>query len=671
MKSSSLAAFVLAAATMVPAVASAQVSYEVGLVAGTSDTGFVQGMSEVFARVDNRTNGAVEGMLVVRDHDGQRNGRGGRARFAVAPNSSALVRVPFDAPYYAVRAEVVQGGLTVATKQLNVDSEQAVRVFDATRDLRARVLLDGVPLKSAPATRSGPPSMTSRIRVAAPFVDPATGVPVFPQLVTTWHGFPLVVMSTATFIAMPLAEQRALAGHVLSGATLAFVVSRPEDLRDPAIIALFGAEPTAVPPADITRSELPPPTGGAPSGDRFGPAPNPPELVRLASYSGGNTLPSLFGGSATYGIGEVVMLGFDLDDANVAKEHWTGIRMVELARRAGDRAKRAAVRPGSSPTQGGGFHAGAADELRPLLDPNTSNRWGIGVASLFLCAYAVVAGPVTFSWAKKKNQPLRALLYLPVLSLAAFVILVVFGFVSKGVSRRANHVTFIDAGAGMEEAGARRYRSFFSPFAQTIDLRPTDSANMLTTLAIDVPMSGFEVDGDGVRIAGVEATPGQAMIFREEGLASLGGHVAITPGSDPDSPVITNRLRSALRGVLVKMPAGSLWYRARIEPGESVTSADMVSVVSWLGPDASLYSELPPLNAHGMRSTLQNLGEAEAGDVWVAVEPNSGLVNWFPSGVPVLLAVVDGGFGTKKDSGVSVEKDAVAIRVVGFGGKAP
>ena len=66
-----------------------------------------------------------------------------------------------------------------------------------------------------------------------------------------------------------------------------------------------------------------------------------------------------------------------------------------------------------------------------------------------------------------------------------------------------------------------------------------------------------------------------------------------------------------------------------------------------------------------LASTDQGLGPA-----WQAIESStSQSVDWFPSGVPVVLADVEGGEGAVSDTRMRVDGDRLLIRVVGLGGE--
>src|SRR5262249_50250973 len=130
----------------------------------------------------------------------------------------------------------------------------------------------------------------------------------------------------------------------------------------------------------------------------------------LSGYSGGNLAGSLYGSSAFYGLGELHLLAFDPTRKPAADDPWVQARMVDLARRAFDRQSLMIFK------QGGEADSSGLGQIRQELDPNESSRWSIAAATVLLCIYAAIAGPLNFSLAAKKGKPLRALWHLPVLA---------------------------------------------------------------------------------------------------------------------------------------------------------------------------------------------------------------------------------------------------------------
>ncbi len=671
-----VAALLFAAALLaLPSRALAQ-SYAIGIAVGPGETTFLPGVPEVFARIDNATAAPIRGEVLVSVQTGKKTPLASAA-FSVSPGSTNIVRIPTPVSGYAFNVEVRTNGAVVASKSFMSDAETGIRVVDLAEVSRVRALIDSLTLQPATSPGYSPRGWLARIHVATPFIDPTTGGPVAPTYVTGWGGTHLVSSTAAMLSRLSAQELRALTGFVLAGGTLAVFIEKPEDLRSPILASLVGgsAQPIAPPDACFTHFEVPFGKNDALKFQQVGD--RPPESVRFTSYTGGNLRPGSFGASATYGLGEVVLLGFDPSDPATASEPWTARLLADLARRAFDRFDAIVVRPGYEaalgPYPARRPTSRMAQPIEGFLDPNTAARWSIGVASLFICGYAILAGPVSFARAKKKNQPLRALLMLPLFSIAAFVVIVLFGFVSKGVSRRTNRLTFIEAGAGMDHGSTERYRGFFSPFSQRVDVRPTLLGNSFVRAA-EEDVAKLEVDGGGVHTAGLQGMPAQTVVVREEGIAPLGGTVDITASGSSGDIVVTNRLTRDLRGVIVHLPTDEFRYVGRLQAGASIASADMgrgkPSFTSWVASVAGMgMGADSSLRGGELKYVLEEADEAQAGAAWLAFDGGQGMrkAAWFPQGVPVVLAMVDGGSGDRTDAGVPVDRDVLLLRVVGWG----
>jgi hypothetical protein len=649
-----------------------QPGFEVGVLGGPTPLTYAPGMIELFARIDNPGGSTLAGALVVsqlyQEHEVA------RVEFSASPGGVALVRLPLAADGFELVAEVRIGAAPVFSQTLTASRRAAVRVFDAAEPSRLRGTLasTSIFLRAPPP---GAPRTGTVIEVASPPVDASTGAPILPTYVSSWHGVSLIHITASGLTRLTPQELLALTGHVLAGATLAVAIERPEDLRSPVVARLVGGTPRAeddTNAASRERFELP----IAGPVDSFDWMVTPPG-VRFRAYEGGNLSPNVFGAAATYGLGEVVLLGFDTLSADVASAPWTRVRLAELARRANSRAGTAAVRPGDSATPAGGPPATFVTEpVARLLDPGVGAQWGIGVASLFLCGYAVLAGPISFQRAKKAGRPLRALLVLPLLSALAFLLIVAFGFIAKGTSVRAREVVFVEAGAGMSTGAARRYRGFFSPFSQTVSVRPRAQTNTIDTWGVSERRS-FVVDGQGVRVEGVEAPPSETVIFTEDGLFAIGDGVSIV--REGSELAIENRTPWELRALILRASPGDVRYLQRLGPGARVVSSAMevsANLEQWESRATLDPSE--PLGGYEITSELEQRGESELAPIWAALGQTARgpfgpggsaetlpAVNWLPSSTPVLLAlaVEEGG----SDSGVPRERAVIALRIVGLG----
>jgi hypothetical protein len=658
-------------------------AYQLDSVVSPAPSAFLQGVVEVVARIDNPTAQAISGEVVLHGSDFGDADVQSRAAFSAAPGSNVLVRVPVIAKQ-RVRADILVGGRSQQTLDLNPTFEQAVRVFDGNQPSRLKASLESMSVSINPGLygpKPGPGSggPVARMRFSSTIAD-AQGQTILPSRPATWHGVHLVVLPCARLEALSGDEAEALAGFVMAGGTLALHVQKPEDLRGERLRALAGGDPREVEPGARMLATFQRPSG--PITSDANPLIEVPELPRefpVVAYAGGNLSESAFGASAPYGLGELVLLGFDPSNAPAASHPWVRSRTVELARRAYERVTIAAIRPGAikgsaySRSMGG---VSGNDRVRQLLDPNRTARWGIGLAALVICLYAVVAGPVAFTRAKNKNRPLAALLALPLLSLSTFLLIVVVGFIAKGTGQSARRLTLVEAGGGMHGAVARHYRAFFSPSAQELSVGASQRTGMLSLEMDDGASFGLRVDGDGLRLSDLEGTPGQTVVVREDAMYDLGDGIALIRGKAPPELTIVNRSGKSLRNLLVKLPNNAFYYLPKLESGGHIAAKDFAShgaIEVWSGhPTAPLGASPPAFDFYNFAGVLEAQQEAEAGEAWTAIAgaaPDD--MAWFPEGVPVLLGELEANGPLGKDSGVAIKQARTLVRVVGFGGEAP
>ena len=609
------------------------------------------------------------------------------APYTVAAGASVVVRMPAHltmASDVRVRVDDDAGG-EVANLSLpshgrgGVTSPLLVDVSEPSR-LRVTVheaLIAAGPAAGSPSAGYGPPP---QLVVGSPRFDPATGDPVLPDRAPLWSGATAVVMRSDKLAHLVGPELDALAGYVIGGGTLAVIVARPEDLRHPTVVSLCGGEPTAgaVAPATMRELVLPAPPPGSPGGVKTIEPARVPSIAlgkALAGYAGGNLKPSLYGASAAYGLGEVHLLAFDPTAAPGVDDPWAQARVVDLVRRAEDRRSTLVYR-GSDNTEPD------AARVRKQLDPNESSRWAIGAAALLLCGYAVIAGPVSFSVASRRGKPLAALRWLPIFAAIAFALIVAIGVGARGVRGRARHLTLIEAGAGVTQGAARRWRGFFTPRGKGLTVRTTDASSVLGTANVDDPgdrRDHLVVDRDGARLVGVVALPWQTVVVREDGVGDLGAGITIAPGAASGEAVVVNRSGKSLRAGLLVLPGAGATYFARIRDGERVSSTAGRAVSStpagrsWEAAIAApSYAGAVAVHHLGAQMLLGVVGDDAPGlaDSWWAIESSAGeVVDWVPDDVPVLLAQLDGGEGRLSDAGLKLESDRLLVRVVGWGGK--
>jgi len=643
-----------------------------------------QGWSEVTVRIQNNGARPARGRVEVSmQHFGRGAARSYRATapFSVGGGTSIHVRVPAEVGPYGDLVVEVRGedGALVRESRFPSFNPPGVTLLEVSDVPHLRgAIHDAVvtPLAYVGGSRTGAPTLA----VAVPRYDSATGDPILPDRAALYTNADAVVIRSDVLARLGGADLDALAGYVLAGGTLAVAVTRPEDIRSPTLVALAGG-PIArqgVWAATLAELVLPSPTAAPnPSAKRVVPTAKPASDVAetLAGYTGGNLHGTFYGASAAYGLGEVHLLAFDPTQKPAVDDPWVQARMIDLTRRGYDRRTSQVFRPGYEPP------APAYTRVRQQLDPNEGSRWAIGAAALLLCVYAVVAAPVNFALATRAQKPLRALRWLPIISMIAFALVVVVGVAAKGVNGRARHLTLVEAGAGMTKGSARRFRGFYASRARELTVRTTDGSSVVSTAVLPEYSDHKDhliVDREGARLVEVAALPWQTVVVREDGFASLGDGIAMVKDA-AGGVTIVNRAGRDLRGVVVRAPGGEAHYFARLADGARVTTASSNALkatpagTAWESMMQSAY-RAGSINVHRLASAeLKPILERDApglAEAWAAIdEAAPDFVDWFPDGVPALIAQIDGGEGRPGDAGLRLETDRLLVRVVGFGGR--
>jgi hypothetical protein len=318
--------------------------------------------------------------------------------------------------------------------------------------------------------------------------------------------------------------------------------------------------------------------------------------------------------------------------------------------------------------------------VRRQLDPNEGSRWAIAAAAILLIVYAVIAGPVNYAIAARRNRPLSALRLLPIFSAIVFLVVVGIGILAKGVNGRARHLSLVEAGAGMSKATIRRYRGFFASRAKELTVRTTDSSSVVRTAIVSEPGEAEDrlvVDREGARLENVNALPWQTLVMREDGVVTIGEGIDIVK-VEPAGAKVKNKTGRNLRAALLRLPTGDVRYFPKIADGEVVESSAGREIGlhprerTWLTEIGSTRMagsiDVHTLGAAYMGAIVDE-DASGLGEAWVALdEASSHAVSWFVDDVPVLLAQMDGGEGKSSDAGLRLESDRMLVRVVGYGG---
>jgi hypothetical protein len=645
----------------------ASLSANAQFVVGGGSGDYLRGMNEVVAWIYNPTAQRREGLVKAESRLGDQS-TSASGNFEVAANSSILVRLPFFALEQTV-IRVSAGEEQLLLAEYHASPEQAVRVVDAHVVPRLRAVLENLPMNMSVALpgpygpgSAAPPSGGLKLRVVPAVAK--DGTTLLPSRVPTWHGIQTVFMSTELLVGLESMELTALTGFVLAGGTLALSVSRPEDLKHPTLVKLVGGQVNESAVAPVQLSAFPKPFAMTPEFNKYVGVVNPRDEVQLHGYTGGNLQADVYGSTAAYGLGQVALLSFNLDNPQHVDDPWVGIRLLELTRQSFER--KAVSASGVGATQQFS-KSGSHSQVREVLHKDRSLRWGIVVISLLLCAYSALIGPVLYGLGKKRNDLLLPIRWMPVASLAAFFLVVIFGTISKGLWGESRRVSFVELGSGMSVGVGNIYRGFYTPSGQRVDVGQTNASTSLNALYSLELGPHYSVEGQAVKIGGFESVPSQTVVVREDGIINVGGNISMRPEAS-GSITLTNNTPKTLEHIVLKTHTEQVVYARRLAPGQALSSLEMTSD----NPDFRHWTATPlsgrmrPFEDFAFKSAFQD--DDTIGDLWDAMDgANVESANWFPQGVPVALAVIAESDGPDSDSGFKLKSSVTLLRVVGFG----
>ena len=648
-----------------------------------------------------------------------------KAAFNLSAGASAVLRMPAHAvssmSSVVLRATGEDGKKLAPDVTLAINTGEAPLLVDVEQTPRLSATLRDWALRphwspGAGGYSYGHSATRNALSTGAPTFDRATGDPILPDRAAAYSAVTALVIHSDMLARLDDAARDALVGWVLAGGTVAVVVARPEDMREGILATLAGGSfATADAPAvlktlpAITRPTNPSyfDNGGATSpeeednGDplkgfgeedagastsptpihyfipvhatprpktttpgkpastaRLGPIPGLP----LTGYAGGKLVPSNFGASAPYGLGEVHLLAFDPTTELGLGDGWVHGRMIDLVTRAWDRHATQVFPLGS-----GAERLNGATDVRRTLDPNENFRASLAVAAILLVIYSIVSGPITFIRAAKRGRPLDPLVWAPVWSVITLSLIVFIGFVGKGFRGRARHLALAEMSSGAARAPVRRFRGFFSSRTRALSIPATDGSCLLdvsTESARDRGGAVLRVDRGGASLENLTALPWQTVVVSEDGVVELKGGVVIAKNAD-GSVDVTNHTGRELTDVLVWVPAQGITFVASVKDG----ATSHVTGAGYFAPSARPRVVAGSLGVHPLDASYFKSIHTDDQAAWLALASStSGAVDWFPDDVPVVMGRVAGGESAASDAELSVDVDRLLLRVTGYGG---
>ncbi len=636
--------------------------------------------------VDNSTDAAVSAHVYLTPARGLFRDPRVDDAFSLAPlwlpaNGRVTVEMVAHGPAStAVDGVILDGsGNQLGRGQGYSSSPGSPHVLSISRSARVANRLEGVELPPLNLERNGDqpelpalaqpqaPAAELTIRATRPERDVASGSLVVPSSSAGYAPTTLVIADSEQLVGLSATQLHALAGWVLLGGNLAINPTREEDLQHPTLVRLLGGSTRPAPPQQTQLDPQPLRVVDKPTRSQPQPVTSllqveVPDALRsqLRGFVGGNLHPSPWGASASYGLGEVTLLGFDSNLRSIPGEPWLDLQLLDLVGHGWDRRRLIAIPHAAGETRGLPGYS-----IREFLKRNSQRHWAISAAAVLLIGYAVLAGPVNFRRSSRKREPLTALRNLLLLSVGALLAVLTLGAVSRGTSDRARHLTLLDAAAGMPVAAATRFRAIQASTFDDVVVRQTEAGSNLSVMNDDDGMNGdLLLQGDEMRLQNLHGKPWQTLYVREDSLAPVGRGVSLL--HQPDGTLTaTNRVGRDLTAVLLKDADGRLAFFPHIADGQSVTfsSGQRVEYTEARAPSGAT-----PLLVHQFDVMIDEVAPGAA-QAWDAIEDlRQGEADWWPQDVPVLLAQVVGGEGNLLDSGIEVDSDRVMLRVMGFGG---
>lgn len=674
-----------------------------------------RGWYDVLVRVDNPTSAAKKGSLELYDSTpfkGVEVGLVTHAPFNVPAGKTAYVVLetrspPYGTPSMAVRAKD-DAGAEIANVTVTVKNDDGPVLVDVDEPSKLAIVMRNWPAAVSYGTATTVymgASPAATIGFAAPQFDHATGDPILPERAAGWGGVTVVLVHSDMLARLQGSELEALVSWVASGGTLAVVPNRPEDLRGVPLAPLMGGAAAAGPPAPglLTLPVTPkPPAPGSP----FGTPTTPPDeeegwnpddakpgdfvpartsvsggpgrlgpraavAAKMASYTGGNLVQTVFGSTAAYGLGEVHLLPFDPTAPPALDDPWVHGRIAELVDHAWDRrapvALPAQARLGPMPPR---------DDVRRALDPNENFRPALGFAAIVLALYSIFVGPVVFLRARKKERPLMPLTWAPLLSTAAFGAIVLAGFAVKGWTGRSRQIAIMETGGGMTRGAVRRYRGFFTSETRSLRVSALDSASVVDVVRFDALVgqdSSLSVDRNGLSLDHITSLPWQTLVVREDGFADLAGPVVVVKNEVAGAPGarVVNKTGKDLVDVVVYVPGDGARYFAKVEAGKDADSTKGTTLWSSAARRSTSAGStvVHMLDASSLGLPLAKKDAERVAGTWHLAEASTDeTVDWWPDDAPVVLAEVANPDHASSDSGLRVESERLLLRVVGWGG---
>ncbi len=496
---------------------------------------------------------------------------------------------------------VVSSGLAGRQTYTSPYSTGGAAVVVLARESRLRSVLNGI--DSSTQDEYGSVRQVE-MPVGSLGYDPNTGEPLAPLTSLGYTPVALVVARSNELEALSPVQRDALKGWVATGGRLLVFPRTPEAVRQPFLQSLVG---------DVTLGPRDPIPGTYQS--------RPPDRAN-ESWIPTDTnewVDESFGGSRRLGFGRVYLATYDGTVRPHVDAHYTRATVASVARVQEARVRMPMFTFGQAEEQSYGWGGPSGfQELRAALDPNESFRPALGFVAILLLFYVILVGPVNFRWVAKKNRPIFALVTTPIAALGCLFLMLVVGYVGKGVTMRYRQVQLTEGVAGQPLGSERTYLSLFLTRPTSFDLPNAEGLRLLREGSPRMP----QVVTDGVDRSLEELQGGlwQTLFLRRDDTRDLGGTITF----DVESlrlVGVRNGTGMTLRDAVLLAPGGSVYRIGDVPPGGTGAIEEQPLVTlndeQWYwgagSPDNRAFSRALGMNSEEGRQTIYGLASLAGG----------------------------------------------------------
>lgn len=353
-------------------------------------------------------------------------------------------------------------------------------------------------------------------------------------------------------------------------------------------------------------------------------------------------LPSRWGTSTRAGLGEVQILGVNLDSVKILEDEPTRWEVRALIQHAAARRLGSVVMP---------LGLVDPDHVASVLGEDGSGpieRNALMASCVLLLAYAIT--PLAFfRW---RAPPKLGRLGGAIVAMALSFVFFIVHRVKHGGPGQSERLSFVEASAGRSRASFTSFRALFPTRAEKLTLAASVPRSVMALSQASANASSILMLDDPLRPRlEVNVRPQEILRVTEFGMTELGGGVELT---NSEHLTVTNRSGFDLIAAVVHAPgAGGAFFPiirngARVSMSEGVQLADVrFRMPTTVGPAVS-----------GLALPLRK--------AWEGVQKiaRSG-APWWPNDAPVLIAELRGFGVATHDGGLPTKDQRTLVRVVG------